>query len=43
MLAWLGIPDPVDMKVYYPCGEEAFDDKETTIEAPARRDHREVA
>ena len=36
-LACFGKPDPVDMKVYCPCGEEAFDDEETTEEAQARR------
>ena len=42
-MACFGKPDPVDMKVYCPCGEEAFDDEETTEEAQARRDCREAA
>lgn len=33
ILACFGKPDPVDMKVYCPCGEEAFDDEEKTEEA----------
>jgi hypothetical protein len=37
MLACLGNPDPVGMKVYCPTGKETFDD-ETTEEAPPRRD-----
>jgi len=39
----IGKLDPVDAKVYCPCGEEAFDDEETTEEAQARRDCREAA
>ncbi|MGA0040325.1 MAG: hypothetical protein ACO3NZ_10790, partial [Pirellulales bacterium] len=42
-LAWFGNPDPVDMKVNCPCGEETFDDEETTEEAQAGGDHREAA
>ena len=42
-LAWFGNPDPVDMKVYCTCGEEAFDDEETTEEAQAGGDRRETA
>jgi hypothetical protein len=33
-LACFGNPDPVDMKVYCPEGEETFNDDETTEEAP---------
>jgi hypothetical protein len=36
VLACLGNPDPVDMKVYCPMGKETFDDDETTEEAPSR-------
>ena len=32
--ACFGKPDPVDMKVYCPEGEETFNDDETTEEAP---------
>jgi hypothetical protein len=34
VLACFGNPDPVDMKVYCPEGEETFNDDETTEEAP---------
>jgi hypothetical protein len=43
LLAWFGNPDPVDMKVYCRCGEETFDDEETTEEAQAGGDCREAA
>ena len=33
-VACFGNPDPVDMKVYCPEGEETFNDDETTEEAP---------
>jgi hypothetical protein len=42
ILACLGNPDPVGMKVYCPTGKETFDD-ETTEEAPPRRDRGEAA
>jgi hypothetical protein len=42
-LACLGNPDPVDMKVYAPAGEETFDDIQTTEEAQAGADRREAA
>jgi hypothetical protein len=32
-VACFGNPDPVDMKVYCPDGEETFNDDETTEEA----------
>jgi len=35
VMACLGNPDPVGMKVYCPTGKETFDD-ETTEEAPPR-------
>ena len=34
VVACFGNPDPVDMKVYCPEGEETFNDDETTEEAP---------
>jgi hypothetical protein len=42
-LACLRNPDPVDMKVYAPAGEETFDDIRTTEEAQAGADRRETA
>jgi len=42
-LACLGNPDPVDMKVYAPAGEETFDDIQATEEAQAGADGREAA
>jgi hypothetical protein len=42
VVACLGNPDPVGMKVYCPTGKETFDD-ETTEEAPPRRDRGEAA
>ena len=42
LLACLGNPDPVGMKVYCPTGKETFDD-EKTEEAPPRRDRGEAA
>jgi hypothetical protein len=38
-----GNPDPVDMKVCSPCGEEAFGDEEPTKAAQAGGDHRQTA
>lgn len=35
IVACLGNPDPVDMKVYCPEGKETFNDEETTEEAPS--------
>ena len=43
LLACLGNPDPVGMKVYAPAGEETFDDIQTTEEAQAGADRREAA
>jgi hypothetical protein len=43
ILACLGNPDPVGMKVYAPSGEETFDDIQTTEEAQAGADRREAA
>jgi hypothetical protein len=43
VLACLGNPDPVVMKVYAPVGEETFDDIDTTEEAQAGADRREAA
>jgi len=43
ILACLGNPDPVGMKVYAPAGEETFDDIQTTEEAQAGADRREAA
>ena len=42
IVACLGNPDPVDMKVYCPTGKETFDD-EKTEEAPTRGDRCEAA
>ena len=42
VLACLGNPDPVGMKVYCPMGKETFDN-EKTEEAPPRRDRDEAA
>jgi hypothetical protein len=42
VVACLGNPDPVDMKVYCPTGKETFDD-EKTEEAPSRGDRCEAA
>ena len=43
IVACLGNPDPVGMKVYAPAGEETFDDIQTTEEAQAGADRREAA
>ena len=43
LVACLGNPDPVGMKVYAPAGEETFDDIQTTEEAQAGADRRETA
>jgi hypothetical protein len=42
LVACLGNPDPVGMKVYCPTRKETFDD-ETTKEASPRRDRGEAA
>jgi hypothetical protein len=43
IVACLGNPDPVGMKVYAPSGEETFDDVQTTEEAQAGADRRQAA
>ena len=43
MVGWFGNPDQVDMKVYCSCGEDSFDDDETTGGTQAGGGRREGA